>query len=383
MASLPPTTRDALRRDARSVSLAMRSGVTIGRSTMALTYERRWLSFCQQFELDPHLASQPDPVAWLQVFACNVRDGRFSASQRPVRSSTVAEALFFVAQTFSNLGLPDPRHVPFTDRIDPRLSRLLKSYAKTDPCPIRVKPLPVPLLHRASDLALLTNTPDSLAAADLLWLAFFFLLRPGEYSGSSSESHPFRLSAVQLWAADVSVDPFTSPANLLLSCTFVALTFDTQKNGTRAEQIGHGRTDHAFACPVRCVARRLLYLRSLSAPPSTYLCAIGPSFRSLPTSTITHLLRDACVALGNPYGLHPSSITARSLRASGATALLNRHVDSDTIRLLGRWHSDAMLRYLHLQAHAVMQQFSTLMLLGGDYSLIPSVPHTPLHLLTP
>jgi hypothetical protein len=35
-------------------------------------------------------------------------------------------------------------------------------------------------------------------------------------------------------------------------------------------------------------------------------------------------------------------------------ALLCAHVDTDIIRLVGRWHSNEMLRYLHIQAEPTM-----------------------------
>jgi hypothetical protein len=57
-------------------------------------------------------------------------------------------------------------------------------------------------------------------------------------------------------------------------------------------------------------------------------------------------------------------------------ALLNSNVDQDIIRLIGRWRSDASLRYLHVQAQDIMQGFSSRMLQGGTYSLIPA-PTTP------
>jgi hypothetical protein len=55
-------------------------------------------------------------------------------------------------------------------------------------------------------------------------------------------------------------------------------------------------------------------------------------------------------------------------------ALLCGGVDTDIIRLIGRWRSDEMLvRYLlHAQAEPVMRRHSTLMLLGGDYTLHPN-----------
>jgi hypothetical protein len=53
-------------------------------------------------------------------------------------------------------------------------------------------------------------------------------------------------------------------------------------------------------------------------------------------------------------------------------ALLCAHVDTDIIRLLGRWRSDEMLRYLHVQAEPVMRDFSRRMLSGGTFTLLPN-----------
>ena len=85
-------------------------------------------------------------------------------------------------------------------------------------------------LHYASN-------PQSLAASDLMWPAFFFLLRPGEYSNASPASRPFRVEDVQLWQGPTQPHPLLSDAALLHQATFVTLTFSTQKNGTRNECI--------------------------------------------------------------------------------------------------------------------------------------------------
>ena len=76
--------------------------------------------------------------------------------------------------------------------------------------------------------------------------------------------------------------------------------------------------------------------------------------------------------LGPALGFLPKHISARSLRAAGAMALLCAHVDSDIIRLIGRWRSDEMLRYLHVQAEPVMRNYARLMLSGGTFTLLPS-----------
>jgi hypothetical protein len=53
-------------------------------------------------------------------------------------------------------------------------------------------------------------------------------------------------------------------------------------------------------------------------------------------------------------------------------ALLCAHVDTDVIRLLGRWRSDEMLRYLHVQAEPIMRDFLQRMLAGGAFTLLPN-----------
>ena len=51
-------------------------------------------------------------------------------------------------------------------------------------------------------------------------------------------------------------------------------------------------------------------------------------------------------------------------------ALLCAGVDSDRIRLLGRWRSDEMYRYLHVQAQPVMTAgLSAAMLRGGSFRI--------------
>ncbi|EJK56394.1 hypothetical protein THAOC_23722 [Thalassiosira oceanica] len=51
--------------------------------------------------------------------------------------------------------------------------------------------------------------------------------------------------------------------------------------------------------------------------------------------------------------LTPADVSARSLRASGAMAMLCDGLDTDHIKLFGRWRSDELLTYLHVQAEPI------------------------------
>ena len=59
------------------------------------------------------------------------------------------------------------------------------------------------------------------------------------------------------------------------------------------------------------------------------------------------------------------------MRAGGTMALLMAHVDTYTIRLVGRWRSDAMLRYVHTTAQTFTEGLAARMVQHGDYALIP------------
>jgi hypothetical protein len=71
-------------------------------------------------------------------------------------------------------------------------------------------------------------------------------------------------------------------------------------------------------------------------------------------------------------GIEPSLLSARSLRPGGATALLYTGIDTDVIQLLGRWKSDAMLRYLRVAALAHTSNLSQQMLTAGTYTFAPT-----------
>ena len=53
--------------------------------------------------------------------------------------------------------------------------------------------------------------------------------------------------------------------------------------------------------------------------------------------------------------------------------LLMGNINPDTIHIIGRWHSDKMLRYLHVVVNTLMHGYATTMVATGDYGLIPVV----------
>ena len=59
---------------------------------------------------------------------------------------------------------------------------------------------------------------------------------------------------------------------------------------------------------------------------------------------ITKVLKGAVSLSGENLEVIPKYVSARSLRAAGAMALLCSGIDKEIIQLIGRWRSDKMLR---------------------------------------
>jgi hypothetical protein len=378
--ALPGATANALRADLSLVQHTIRTGVVSSRATAADNHWTRWTNFCIANQLDPLLCNVADPIPFLQIWGARYRDGRAAPSGQPVRAGTVEDALRAVGQTFASLGAKDIRK-DSVGNIDFRIQRQLRSYRKEDPSPSRVKPIPIQVIHAVLHRAYGPHgSTASQAIADMIVIAFFYLLRPGEYTGTTSDNAPFRMQDVQLFIGQHRLDLVNAADADLLAATSATLTFTTQKNGVRGEVVLHGRSGCLLCCPVTAIVRRTRCLRMHHAPPATPLATSwhNNSKRSVTAYDITETLRLAVTTLGPAIGLVPQDISARSLRAGGAMALLGANVDTDIIRLLGRWQSDAMMRYLHLQALPAMNRFANLMTSGGNYTVTPG-HHVPVN----
>jgi hypothetical protein len=198
-------------------------------------------------------------------------------------------------------------------------------------------------------------------------IAYFYLLRPGEYTGTASESTPFRVQDVTLFSGGRSLDLATCTEHDIFSATFAVLEFSTQRNGVRGECIGLGLSGDAWLqlCPVNAWS-------TTDCTRELLLMLLQNRWHQVSTSHISQTLKDAVTYLGPVLGFLVADVSARSLRAAGAMALLCAQVDTDVIRIIGCWRSDEMLRYLHVQTEPVMRDFAAKMLSGGSFVRHPS-----------
>jgi hypothetical protein len=119
-------------------------------------------------------------------------------------------------------------------------------------------------------LALAVPSDDNLAVANMILVAFFFLMRPGEHT-ITKDNTPFKLKDIQFHIRRQRYNAATIPLILLPTASFVTFTYNTQKNAVRNKAIGLGRSGSGPLCPVAATAQCVLYLRQHQTPLDTPL----------------------------------------------------------------------------------------------------------------
>ena len=349
------------------------AGGNVKRAGDSRRHFERWLRYCATFNQCPTLEDLTDPFPFLSCYAYGYRCGELAAGGTTVRARTAEDAVRLIGQTIENLGHGDPRISAKTGKMDKRFTRLWKDWRHYDDPPRRVKPIPLPILLEAQRLADESGSIALQTTARLMWIAFYFLCRPGEHCATVDSNHFFRMCDVQLFLGAKLLDLATASVARLLAATCAMLEFTDQKNSNRGEKITQCDSGHPVASATKAIAHQVLHLRSNGAAPDTPLCAYkhGARWYLVTPPMLTNLLRQAASRVGKEYGIRPKDISARSLRASGAMAMLCAGIDPVKTQLMGRWKSNAMLLYLHVQSPTLVRDFARKMLDGGNFSLLP------------
>jgi hypothetical protein len=166
-------------------------------------------------------------VPILQVFGQRYRDGRIAPRKNTVRADTVSDAVRAVGQAFARLGAKDIRKDAYGE-IDFRIYRQFRAYTKEDSPPSRVKPVPIIIIVYILNQAFLdSNLPDRQSVVYMCAVAFYFLLRPIEYTGTTSNDTPFCLADVALHIGTRRLDTMLSLTTDIQAADSVSYTFTT------------------------------------------------------------------------------------------------------------------------------------------------------------
>ncbi|MEM7495227.1 MAG: hypothetical protein AAF471_03640 [Myxococcota bacterium] len=213
----------------------------------------------------------------------------------------------------------------------------------------------------------LSPTPKKRAIADLIVIAFFFLLRVGEYTHTAANNRrtqQFRLCDIVFRRAHVIMAHHHSEATLS-NADSASLHISDQKNGAKGQIVGQDAT-RQIVCPIKALARRVHNIVAHGGSPTTILGTYwgrGNTWRTIRPPDINATIKQAVVTLKlESRGITPDLVSSHSLRAGGAMALHLSGASADTIKKQGRWSGDTYQQYIHNQLSAFQTGLSSKML---------------------
>jgi hypothetical protein len=284
-----------------------------------------------------------DRLDLLMAFARRVRQGHYGKGNQ-VTAGTVQVALRAIGATFELDARPNPTYRSEGKYWLP-LQRLIEGYRRDDPPAQPKLAVPISVIKHLHDVATGSDSNKVQAVSDMSTIAFFYLLRVGEYTSHRQHEHrrtqQFRPCDITFWDKHDNVIPNTAPLEALYLATSATMRITNQKNGTKGDRISHSASG-LLVCPVRALARRVHHIMShpqCSATDiiSTYYSPHAHRPLALQPGDINTAIKITVRAIGlDKKGFPPNSVSSHSLRAGGAMAMHLNNIPSATIRKQGR-----------------------------------------------
>jgi hypothetical protein len=304
-----------------------------------------------------------------------VRTGYFGKGKQ-VKHCTVSSALTAVGQTIALACNDNPTKLNGGDKLLPRLQIMLDGYEKEDPATVKKLPVQADVPELLVATAYYgTGMAKDKATADLTMIAFYFLLRVGEYTvkgsrNSTKQTVQFKYEDVTFFRKNARGQlrclPRNAPDELIATADGATLKLDNQKNGWRNVCVYHETNGDAMNCPVRALGRRYLQLRHHGATAKTFLSTFYNDHNKrcdITNEDVTTALKRAATALDYPLakGIPIARIDTHSLRSGGANALSLAGFSDTQIQKMGRWRGATFKEYVREELACFSEGMSTKM----------------------
>ena len=328
-------------------------------------YWEHWCTYAKLCGVAPDLQTTPSQEVDIIItgFASRVRTGYYGRGDQ-VKVSSVTEALAAIS-TSLELGSKQTPLYRAHNVYNLPIQRCVEGMRRDDPLPIPQLAVPIAVVKKVFAL---THQPNSTAHAqtigDLITIAFFFLLRVGEYTKprrtrvngvwkSATRTKQFTVENVGFFKNDKNVSRKATLKDLL-SCDSVTLRISNQKNGRMGQTMHVKAIKNSRHCPVKALARRVYYILSNGGSDKTLLCDYldkeNSTWKSVEAKEIIKQVRAGVTICGlQDCGIDPDLVGAHSLRAGGAMAMKLNGCSTEEIMKHGRWRSLTFMMYIHNQ----------------------------------
>lgn len=311
-----------------------------------------------------------------------MREARFSGpAYDTLVEGTIRSTISFVASTFRDNDRPNP-----TKDEDGELSRLLsrqfRAYRNKDPNPVQQKALPACVLVK---LAKLNTTETQKAISQLANGAFFFACRSCEYlkvsQAEKRRTDILRLHNIRFFKDGILLhheDPNLESADC------VSVTFEFQKKDERNDTVTQLASEDELLCPCKTWAKIVRRIRRYpGATDNTPVSAVWRYDRieHITSKEMVKALQAAVVSIGEEkLGIKKEDIGTHSIRSGAAMAMFLGEIAVYTIMMIGRWSSDAFLRYIRKQVEQFSHNISKRMIKFKFFRHIPDLAPRTSHL---
>lgn len=282
------------------------------------TYRRAWNLFCQFLHnifpgAPPTLPFSSQTIA---LFIAYLFDRQYA-------SSTVTTYISALGYFHKLYGFPDPTKNFF-------ISQMLRGYAKKGTRLDSRLPITLPLLHRIVTATVqLDESQYNIRMFQAMFLfAFYTFSRVGEFTQSSSGSN-------------MQLNQVKKLINGGKEIVGLKVTFLNFKHSYNRAPFSIEISCQSEFCPVQAI---LTYLSLRGGVP-------GPLFSSqegLPVSR--NIFASMLTTVIQFCGLDPSRYKGHSFRIGAASHAAEKGMSDAQIRALGRWNSNAFLKYIRLQS---------------------------------
>ena len=238
-------------------------------------------------------------------------------------SATIRTYVSAVSHIHKLLG-PDNPAAHFTIR------KLLDAVDKLNPASKpKLQAITISLLHQIIDhLPLLVTTPYDLALYRSVFFSLFYLCaRVGELT----LSHNNTINVIQLHDLSVLTESDRTVSSIIFSFS------KFKHNQSSAAHRVHLCAAPGQYCPLKAL-NGYLALRGTRPGP----VFVSPTGATIKATQVTAILDSALLGLG----LSPSSFGSHSFRIGRCTHLASRGASDAQLRMMGRWHSNAFLKYI-------------------------------------
>jgi hypothetical protein len=312
--------------------------------------------------VDPYLQDAPfqERIRLLSGFAARVRTG-FYGKGNQVKNRTVSSVLTAVGQTIALACDANPIKAVGSKRLPPRLQVMLDRYRKVDPPTRKKLPVQADVLELLVDAAYHQGSkPGQQATADLSMIAFYYLLRIGEYTikekrNNTKQTVQFKLEDVSFYKknsrGNLRYLPRDASDELIVMADGATLKLDNQKNGWKGVCVYHEANGDSMHCPVCAIARRFLHLRLRGADAKTFLSVYYDDMgkrSDVTNEDVSRALKSAATVLDYPTakGVPIDRIDTHSLQSGGANALSLAGYSDTQIQKMGWWRGATFKEYI-------------------------------------